>query len=697
VLLIFFWIFEANLQQLPAWMQVAGRLHPMVLHFPISILILVALLELIGPRDSTWKDKIELLLSITAFSASLAAICGLLLFHSGGYENGPDLYWHKLTGIFTALLSGILVWLRNLKKIIYYPALIGGVIIIVVAGHLGSSITHGSGFITAPLISKTTKIKDLNKAQIFTDIIQPIINEKCIGCHNPNKTKGGLLLTDKQTIMKGGEDGVIIVPGSPDSSILYQFLLLPLMDEKHMPPEGKPQVDKEEIAIFKWWIVQGAEFDKSLSEIPQPDSIQSIIRAKYGAGSPLDEMDIAFADDKTIQSLNNTRRGVKQLSLDKPYISVFLANRKDLTPKDLEELQPVQSQVISIDLSHTTLRDQDLKALNNFPHLQKLYLENTGISDTGIAYLKGMTYLEYLNISGNRISGKVLSTLKQFGNLKKVFFYETNIPASSLIAFQTSIPGMKVGFTPDLSTDTLFRGKLTDPTVKIDSNMFLNSAKVEMNYRLKGVDLRYTTNGKEPDSTSATYSDTLIIDSNAVLKVVAMRKGWQNSPVQTFNFRKAAMRFIDAKLDSAPDKRYLARLDTTVIDLQKGSLNHTDGKYIGYYGTGMIVKLDLGEARQISSIDVGYISNHNALVMAPTKMELWGSNEKDGAMKKLGVITHKDDSLKKGATLGSMKANFRKQSLRYLQVKLTNMGKTPKWHPAKDQKTWIFIDEILAE
>lgn len=696
VLLVFFWIFEDHLSQLPPWLQVAGRLHPMILHFPISILILIAFLELVKPKDGSWNEKSDLLLAITAFSASIAALFGLILFHTAGYENGSDIYWHKITGIMTALLTGLLSWLKNFKRIIYYPALVLSVLMIIVAGHLGSNVTHGNDFVTAPLNSAPEKIKDLTKAKVFSDIIQPIFEEKCIGCHNPNKAKGELLLTGQQQILKGGEHGKVIIPGSPDSSSLYQFLLLPMDDDKHMPPEGKPQPDKEEIALLRWWIREGASFNKTLAEFQQPDSISSIIKTKYGPASPLDELEIAFADMKKIKSFDNVKRGVKQLSVDKPYLSVFLANRKDLTDKDINELEPLKDQIISIDLSNSSLKDQELQAVKKYPHLQKLHLENTSVTDGGIEALKDLAYLEYLNLSNTKVSANVIATLRKIKNLKKIYLYETEIPTAALIAYQTSAPALTLGYTRDLSADTLFKGRLTDPTVKIDSNMFLNYATVEMSYRLKGVDIRYTTDGKNPDSSSEKYTAPLHIDSNATLKLAAMRSGWESSAIQTHTFSKAVLKFADAHLDSLPDKRYIGRMDTSLIDLQRGSLSQGDGKYLGFEGRDMNATLDLGDQKALSFVTLSYLANHRGYILAPAKFEVWGASEKNGPMKKLGVISQSEKALVEGSRIGSMRINFNKQSVRYIRVKVTNIRKMPGWHPNKGSNAWIFVDEILA-
>jgi uncharacterized membrane protein len=698
ILLIFFLIFEDRLEGLPRWMHVAGRTHPMLLHFPIALLVVALLFEFFGRSKSNdhFDDKMEFLLSFSAMAASATAIVGLILFHTGDYEPGSTLQWHKWTGVAVALLSWILISLRKIKMIVYQSVLAISVFVTIVAGHYGASITHGEDFLMGPLEVKAKRIKDLDKAIVFTDIIQPLLNEKCTGCHNPNRAKGELQLISKQTILKGGEDGEIITPGNADSSRMYSYLLLPLDDDNHMPPEGKPQLDEEEIKMIKWWIESGADFSRTLAAIKPPDSIHSIIKAKYGIESPLDALDISFASQETIASLNNESRGVRQISAEKPFIDVYLGNKKTFDEKDLGELKPISNQIVSIDLANSEISDAHMEQIAGFPHLRTLHLENTNITDTGLQRLSKLKYLEYLNISNTAVTDNALKTLGSFPALKKVFFYQTNIPANSIVQYQSSKPGLIVGYTPDLSSDTAFRGRLAAPVVKVDSNLFVHHATVEMNYRLKGVKLHYTSNGDDPTETSPVYSKPLIVDSSCVLKVIAIKEGWESSAIQEHRFTHAPYRFADARLSNPPDKRYKAKLDTTLIDLERGSDSHADNKYIGYEGEDVTVTLDLGTIRELTKLSLGYVVNHGAYVIAPAGIEIFGRSGETNSLKKLGEQNLADKSFKQGSEQRTAVVRFNKQRLRYITVRIKNPKTLPFWHPNKGSKSWMFLDEIIV-
>jgi hypothetical protein len=496
--------------------------------------------------------------------------------------------------------------------------------------------------------------------------------------------------------MKGGEDGAVIIPGSADSSMFYSYLLLPLFDEKHMPPEGKPQPDEEEIALIHWWISNGADFRKQVSAVNTPDSIRNIIQNKYGQSSPLDGIDIAFANNETIRSLNNSGRNIRQISADKPYIDVFMGSKKEIPAKEWQELNAIKNQIVSIDCSHSILGKEAIVFISGLPHLRKLHLQHTDITTDQLSALKQLPYLEYINVSGTAVTVEALDQFRNFKNLKKVYLYETNIPAEAIKQFVATNKQLRVGFTPDLSSDSAFAGKLSEPIVKADSLLFRNFATVEMSFRLKGVNIHYTTNGKMPDEASPRYENILKIDSSCELKAIAVRPGWKNSIVVTNSLLRSRYQPVRVVLAKKPDKRYAAKGDSTLIDMERGSTSQGDGKYLGFEGEDLDAQLDLGVLTEVNSVSIGFLLNHGGYIVAPVKVEIWGSVFSGQRMKLLSSSEHRDTGYVTGSSQRLSNHTLNKIPIRFLRIKVINGKKLPTWHPAKGAKSWLFVDEIAV-
>ncbi len=276
-----------------------GRFHPVLVHLPIGGLILLGTLELLArfPRYKGAAQANRLILGLTAVASVATAVLGWMLSHAGGY-NPQLLRWHKWAGIALAaacLLTWLLNWLDRPRA--YHVCLGMTLVFLVVASHLGASITHGRDFLTqfAPgpfraLLSARqppaeTRIitADLSRQRVFSDLIQPILERRCAACHGPEKHKGGLTMESYDTLLKGGIDGPVLIAGRALDSPMIHRLFLPLDDEDHMPPEGKPQPTYAEIAALQWWIEHGAPGDKTVGDLAPGPEIQRILGAARAA------------------------------------------------------------------------------------------------------------------------------------------------------------------------------------------------------------------------------------------------------------------------------------------------------------------------------------------------------------------------------------------------------------------------------
>jgi hypothetical protein len=81
-----------------------------------------------------------------------------------------------------------------------------------------------------------------------------------------------------------------------------------------------------------------------------------------------------------------------------------------------------------------------LKWISGLPNLSRLYLDNTLITDEGIAFLKNTTELRYLNLVGTSITEKGLRALSSLPHLKSVYLYQSEVKMEAIAEIQQRMP-----------------------------------------------------------------------------------------------------------------------------------------------------------------------------------------------------------------------------------------------------------------
>src|SRR5207249_5537861 len=76
-----------------------------------------------------------------------------------------------------------------------------------------------------------------DSAEFFEKEVRPLLAERCFKCHGGEKTKAGLRLTSRATILSGGDSGPAAVPGKPEESLLIQAVRQ--QNALKMPPNAK--------------------------------------------------------------------------------------------------------------------------------------------------------------------------------------------------------------------------------------------------------------------------------------------------------------------------------------------------------------------------------------------------------------------------------------------------------------------------
>lgn len=85
------------------------------------------------------------------------------------------------------------------------------------------------------------------------------LSQECFACHREDKAKGGLILTSRDAVLRGGGNGPAIVPGKPAESRLIQ--LLQKDGDPHMPP--RKQLSRSQIQSLTQWVADGMPWEDS--------------------------------------------------------------------------------------------------------------------------------------------------------------------------------------------------------------------------------------------------------------------------------------------------------------------------------------------------------------------------------------------------------------------------------------------------
>ena len=697
-MLVFLLVFESRLS-LPAWVQVIGRMHPLLLHFPIVLMVLCVCWELFaGFKKSMTTEQTAIgdsLLLLTSFTAVTSALMGLLLSKETGYVP-EELAWHKWGGVFISLLA--LLWyifreqLRSIKIILSLTAALG-LVVVMVTGHLGGNITHGNDFLLAPVSQdKQAPAVLFDNAVIYANMVQPILKAKCVICHNEKKTKGELLMEPYAMLAKGGKSGVLWDVKDENFGLMLTRIHLPADNKKHMPPTGKIQLTDDEISIIYHWIKSGSSATAKVADLLQTDSLRQIAVAQF---KTIDTDDYSFkpADESKVKSLNNNYRFITPLAIGSPALGVEFFGASQFKSAQLKELLPVKEQIVSLNLNKMPVTDDDLSTIAQFVNLRRLNLSFTNIKGTDLAALQPLKALQQLSLSGTGVNASSLGKLASLSKLSQLYIWSTPAQIQPLATLQKQLKNtaIQTGFNGDS-----IKMKLNAPIVENEEQVILKPISLKLKHYVKGVAIRYTIDGSEPDSLlSPLYTGNIVINKNMTVKSKAFMQGWLSSDVTERVFYKAGYTIDSIRLvQAAPDLPYKAVPAAVLADAQKGDFNFRSGKWIGFKGIPMQAILYFDTARSISAVSISNMVDIGNYIMPPQQVEVWSGSDANHLklIKKINPAQPTTDAL---GYMRGYELTFAAVTTKCMKIVVVPVSRLPIWHRGRGENGWAFIDEIF--
>ncbi|RZU29727.1 c-type cytochrome domain-containing protein [Edaphobacter modestus] len=429
------WLLSPDGQTHGSWQQFLGRFHPLVVHLPIGLILLLPVLEFGGRFRSAWREAASVVLGCAVLCSAGAVVFGMLLAHGGGFS--PDaVRIHMWGGLFLCL--GVIwcalirpSWAMGRVGWVYPASLIVVLILTAWTGHQGGSLIYGKTYLTefAPAFIKRLQPQKnyppVDPASVYAMRVQPILDSNCLSCHSGSKIKGGLQLDNYAHVMDGGNDGEVVSPGHAEKSLLLTRITLPADHPKFMPSEGKPLAAKD-IAWIKGWIQQGAS--------PKATALPGMEVRAPGAAERIPQVGDYNALTPQMIQIEKTL-GIRLDRVSSKAADGLILRTIDVAPKfgdsDLARLEPFAPYIVNVELGHTKVTDACFASLAKFNHARAIHLEDTSITGRDLQKLAVLHELRYLNLSSTRVTHQALDQFASVQPLLHIYAFNTPAQPSS--------------------------------------------------------------------------------------------------------------------------------------------------------------------------------------------------------------------------------------------------------------------------
>ena len=477
------------------WWRFLGRLHPLMVHFPIALAIAAAAVELVNILRRH-REASPFAFTATGFAAVAACFAAWFGWLNADFEGAtPDntLFLHRWLGIVAA--AGLVVVFvvgtfgRDGKRMRalngYRWGLVVCAILVGVGAHFGGSMVYGSGYLTKVLFPPTIEAAtvsdsqaadakdatdakdakdatdakgatdekvpaaapadgvpvedDTTKTVSFVADVLPILQARCVECHGPDKVKGSLRMDTAAELFAGDAEWWTVIPGQPEDSLLLQRIELPAADPDAMPPKGD-RLNAKEIETIRAWIAAGATHAGSVpassdAKLVEPagesETEAEASKAATTVGAPPSAAGIRTA----VAALRERKVVVGPISqADTDFELNASLVKPPFADDDLARLDGLQPVLVWANFARSALTDDGIAPLGGFDRITRLRIDNTGLGDGAVDTLLTLPKLETLNMYGTKLTDAGLAKLASHPGLTRLYCDDSDVTAAGVAA-----------------------------------------------------------------------------------------------------------------------------------------------------------------------------------------------------------------------------------------------------------------------
>ncbi|GAC13112.1 DUF1592 domain-containing protein [Aliiglaciecola lipolytica] len=261
-----------------------GRFHILVLHFPVTLLLLAPALSLYAyfTRNAAFKPFVRFLWWLGSVAVFITVSMGMLLAANEGFEIA-EVRLHMLGGLSVAILTFFATALltSSTPKAWYkfaYVSVSGALVIgLFVTAHAGGNLVHGESYLVrfapSPIAQwfqtkQQTELTVVDDA-VYNDQVRPLLTQYCFGCHGSDTQKGGVQLDVLNPDFVVGNDAP------------HWHAALDMINSGEMPPAKKKQPSAEERRVLVDWMTNGIHLAKEAKKGKSQQTIRRLTKQQY--------------------------------------------------------------------------------------------------------------------------------------------------------------------------------------------------------------------------------------------------------------------------------------------------------------------------------------------------------------------------------------------------------------------------------
>jgi len=441
-------LFPPDGRERAQWIQFIGRFHPLAVHIPIALMLLVPVLEVAGrwEKFSYLRLSSRFVLGLATIAAAFAAFLGWCLARSGSYS-GALVTQHMWGGVSLAAICWFSWVLRGRMggphaQRAYAATLAVGVLVVSWTGYRGGQVSQGEDHLTEympSLLRHTLGLADQGPlleaapGSFYEVRVQPVFAERCVACHGAKKQRSNLRLDSYGWLMRGGKHGAVIKSGNAQGSDLFRRITLPPDHDDFMPKEKRQPLTPDQLKLIELWISAGASGSLPLDAIKGLSPGGPVATAPVEVSFPqIDAAAVAKAREAIASRVRQLQdRFPNILNYESRNSAELVLNASLLGPKfgdaDLQAFAPVAEHIMVADFSRTAVTDRGASAIAAMKHLRVLRLAETKITDQALKTLSSLDQLQSLSVYGTGVTAAAFPLLEKFAKLEHCYAGRTAI------------------------------------------------------------------------------------------------------------------------------------------------------------------------------------------------------------------------------------------------------------------------------